>query len=223
VEMLRLAAGSHQMLSRGQGTELLWARDRRVLSSMEILEIFRMKTAPAFEVALRLGACLGGADSEIHEVLQKYSEALGLAYQIADDLEDHSDEGDSHDIDAIRPSLILAIAHKKAFNDAERDLIGDLWCGRAAYGDVRDQVRGILADRGVIEKAEELLEAYKEEAVRSLRFVPNATLKGLLRRVVGKIFTEHLIEGYCSEFEARNATGGAAGAEAPRGSVAAHQ
>ena len=57
----------------------------------------------------------------------------------------------------------------------------------------------------MLEKAEELLEAYKEQAVRSLRFLSNATLKGLLRRVVGKIFGERLIEGYCKEFEARNA------------------
>ncbi len=39
----------------------------------------------------------------------------------------------------------------------------------------------------------------------SLRTLTNPTLKGLLRRVVGKIFPRTLIEGYCSEFEARNA------------------
>lgn len=212
VEMLRLAAQSHQMLSRGQGTELCWARNRTVLSSLEILEIFRMKTAPAFEVALRLGACLGNADAETHDVLCKYSEALGLAYQIADDIEDHSDDGDSHDLHDIRPSLILAIAHKRAAEGPQRDQIAALWQGNVDYDDVRDEVRRLLEERGVLGKAEELLDAYKEEAVRSLRFLPNATLKGLLRRVVGKIFNEQLIEGYCSEFEARNATSRAAGA-----------
>ncbi|MBX3178432.1 MAG: polyprenyl synthetase family protein [Candidatus Hydrogenedentes bacterium] len=221
VEMLRLAACSHETLSRGQGTELCWAENRRVLTSLEILDIFRMKTAPAFEVALRLGACLGGADEETHEVLQKYSEALGIAYQINDDIEDHSDEGDSHDLDAIRPSLILAIAHKRAVEGAQQDLIARLWRGEIPYADVREEVREILEDRGVLEKADDLLAAYKEEAIRSLRFIPNATLKGLLRRVVGKMFSEQLIEGYCSEFEARNATSRAAGPESAPGSVAA--
>ena len=219
VEMLRLAAMSHQMLSRGQGTELCWARNRTVLTSLEILEIFRMKTAPAFEVALRLGACLGQADAETHDVLCKYSEALGLAYQIADDIEDHTDEGDSHDLDAIRPSLIMAIAHKRAPEGPKQEMIADLWCGRLAYAGVRDEVRQLLEERGVLDKAEELLEAYKEEAVRSLRYLPNATLKGLLRRVVGKIFIEQLIEGYCSEFEARNATGRAAGTQPARSGI----
>ena len=40
------------------------------------------------------------------------------------------------------------------------------------------------------------------------------SLKGLLRRVVGKIFNDIELKGWCSEFEARNAAGRAAGAEA---------
>src|SRR6185503_15847456 len=50
--------------------------------AIDVLDIFRQKTAPAFEVALTLGAFLGEADPETHEVLRKYSESLGIAYQI---------------------------------------------------------------------------------------------------------------------------------------------
>jgi hypothetical protein len=46
----------------------------------------------------------------------------------------------------------------------------------------------------------------------------NPTLKGLMRRIVGKIFGEKLIEGYCSEFEARNAASGATGTQSSSGS-----
>jgi len=66
----------------------------------------------------------------------------------------------------------------------------------------------------VVDEARELRIAYEMEAVHSLRPLTNSTLKGLLRRVIGKIFgDEHLIEGYCSEFEARNAAGRASGAQ----------
>ena len=75
------------------------------------------------------------------------------------------------------------------------------------------EVRRILSERGVIEKADDLLTAYREQAIRSLRMLTNPTLKGLLRRVVGKIFGDVLKESYCSEFEARNAAGREAGAE----------
>ena len=210
-EMLRLASASHLTLCQGQGTELSWSRRRSVLTSVQILDIFRQKTAPAFEVALRLGACLGGADEATHEVIQKYSESLGIAYQIRDDLEDHTADGDTNDLENLRPSLILAIAHKRAAAGEETDLIASLWTGEIAYAEAADEVRRILEARGVTDKANDLLEAYKEEATQSLRYLTNATLKGLLRRVVGKIFSEQLIEGYCSEFEARNAASRTAG------------
>jgi geranylgeranyl pyrophosphate synthase len=211
-EMLRLASASHLTLCQGQGTELSWSRRRSVLTSIQILDIFRQKTAPAFEVALRLGACLGGADAATHDVIQKYSESLGIAYQIRDDLEDHTADGDTNDLENLRPSLILAIAHKRAAAGEETDLIASLWTGEIAYAEAADELRRILEARGVTDKANDLLEAYKEEATQSLRYLSNATLKGLLRRVVGKIFSEQLIEGYCSEFEARNAASRTAGA-----------
>ena len=212
-EMLRLAAASHLTLCQGQGAELSWARHRTVLTSMQILDIFRQKTAPAFEVALRLGACLGGADNETHEVIKKYSESLGIAYQIRDDLEDHTADGDSNDLEDLRPSLILAIAHKRAKEGDEKDLVAALWTGEVPYIETSERFQQILDERGVTQKADDLLEAYKEDAIRSLRFLTNSTLKGLLRRVVGKIFSDQLIEGYCSEFEARNAAGRAVGAD----------
>ncbi len=85
-------------------------------------------------------------------------------------------------------------------------------------GPICERLHAALNGCGAIEKAKDLLEAYKEEAIRSLRFLSNPTLKGLLRRVVGKIFGEQLIEGYCSEFEARNAASRAAGPHPPAGS-----
>ena len=57
-----------------------------------------------------------------------------------------------------------------------------------------------------------MLESYKEQAIRTLMDVDNPTLKGLLRRVVSKIFGIE-VKGWCSEFETRNAAGGPARAE----------
>jgi geranylgeranyl diphosphate synthase type II len=38
-----------------------------------------------------------------------------------------------------------------------------------------------------------------------LRDVENPNLKGLLRRVIGKIFNDTEIKGWCKEFEEKNA------------------
>ena len=214
-DMVAVASQGHVTLSRGQGRELWWARDPEPLPSIEVLDIFRQKTAAAFEVALRLGAILGEADDETHDVLRKYSEALGIAYQIKDDIEDFRGDADSDDLEQVRLSLVLAIAHKRT-EGLERERIASVI--RSGAPDVPSDVRSVVTERGVLDKAEDLLEAYKEDAIRSLRFLSSPTLKGLMRRIVGKIFGETLIEGYCSEFEARNAASRATGTESPSGS-----
>lgn len=213
VKMLQAAAAGHVTLCRGQGAELCWTRDKTSLTSLQVLDIFRQKTAPAFEIALQLGALHGGADQDVREVLESYSESLGIAYQIRDDLEDFTGKSDSHDLRDVRPSLILSIAQKLAKAGSERDLLESLWLGTVEFQQVEEELERILKDRGVTEKANELLKAYEEQAVRSLRTLSSPTLKGLLRRVIGKIFGQQLMEGYCSEFEARNVAGGSAGAK----------
>lgn len=215
-EAVAIAAEGHVTLSRGQGRELLWARDPQPQASLQVLDIFRQKTAAAFEVALRIGAALGDADAATHDVLRKYSESLGIAYQIKDDIEDFRGEADSNDLDQVRLSLILTIAHKRA-EGADRERVASAIRSGAAGREA--ELRRIAEEYGVLDKAEDLLAAYREDAVRSLRFLASPTLKGLMRRIVGKIFGETLIEGYCSEFETRNAASRAAGAEAAAGSL----
>lgn len=215
-EAVAIAAEGHVTLSRGQGRELLWARDPQPRASLQVLDVFRQKTAAAFEVALRIGAALGGADAATHDVLRKYSESLGIAYQIKDDLEDFRGEADSNDLDQVRLSLILTIAHKRA-EGADRERVATAIRSGAAGRE--GELLRIAEEYGVLDKAEDLLAAYREDAVRSLRFLASPTLKGLMRRIVGKIFGETLIEGYCSEFETRNAASRAAGAEAAAGSL----
>ena len=217
VAMLAEAVRGHVTLSRGQGAELCWSNAPRPLSSLEVLEIFRQKTAPAFEVALRLGALFAGAEPDVHVVLGEYSESLGIAYQIRDDLEDFTGTSDSDDLADLRPSLILAIAHRRARGGEESARIEALWRREISFEDVRAEVEALLEDREVVKKTRELRDAYKAQAISSLRALTNPSLKGLLRRVIGKIFgDELLIEGYCSDFETRNAAGGAPG-DAPSG------
>jgi geranylgeranyl pyrophosphate synthase len=216
-EMIRVAAQGHRTLSLGQGSELLWARDPQPLKSVEVLEIFRQKTAPAFEVALRLGAVFAGAGDGVTEVLRRYSESLGIAYQIRDDLEDLEATAVATEAAAPRPTLPLAIAWERA-RKGDREAIEALWRRRAGSCSGGAALSGSgLAARlerlGARARAQELLDAYKEEAVRSLRNLENASLKGLLRRVIGKIFNDTEIKGWCHEFEARNAAGRADGAQ----------
>jgi geranylgeranyl diphosphate synthase, type II len=213
--MLTAAAAGHRTLTEGQGAELCWARGPRALSSIEVLDIFRRKTAPAFEVALRVGGALAGADDGVNAVFAKYSEALGIAYQIRDDIED-LEEGDApDDLRALRPALPLAVAleRAKARDDDAHAVVSAAW-RRELEGEALARLSALVHELGAAERSHRLLDSYKEEAVRSLAVLENATLKGLLRRVVGKIFNDIELKGWCSEFETRNAAGRASGAGA---------
>lgn len=219
--MLKIAAEGHRDLSLGQGAELCWQAEPQALRSTQVLDIFRRKTAPAFEVALRIGAIAAGAGQEIQPILQQYSTALGIAYQISDDLSDWFAPGppaagnDNHagksDLEAMRPTLIPALGYEKTHGE-DKTLVKQYWL-RQLPAESLQRLRNIFATAGVEERTRDLLAAYKEEAVRSLRPLENATLKGLLRRVMTKIFNDLEIKGWCREHEAANAAGGAARAE----------
>ena len=155
-----------------------------------MLDIFRRKTSPAFEVALRSAPRSPARARTCATCFASYSEALGIAYQIRDDLEDLTGTDAPDDIAALRPSLPLALGVERAKGQDEDGARGAP--GRLAARHQRRRPRRCA--RGSIELSVEdrcraLLEAYKEQAIRTLPALDEPSLKGLLRRVVGKIFT----------------------------------
>ena len=208
-ELVRIAAEGHRELCIGQGAELAWMQKPSPITADQAIEIFQRKTSPAFEVALTIGAALAGAGADTHQVLRDYSEALGIAYQIRDDLEDLAADA-AEDAGFAAPSLLLALACDKA-KASGRERVMMLWRGGRTNASDRAAFRALLAELGVEDRARALLEAYKEQAIRTLPALQNASLKGLLRRVVGKVFRVE-IKGWCSEFETRDAASRQVGA-----------
>jgi geranylgeranyl pyrophosphate synthase len=211
-DLVRIAAAGHRELCLGQGEELAWMKRPVTLGTDRVLDIFRRKTSPAFQVALSIGAALAGATPETQQVLHDYSEALGIAYQIRDDLEDLSETDATLGSKLDAPSLLLALACDKV-NAAGSERVMASWRGGRTNATDRAAFRALLRELAVEDRAKALLEAYKEQAIRTLPALQNASLKGLLRRVVGKVFRVE-IKGWCSEFETRDAAGRPTGVQA---------
>jgi geranylgeranyl pyrophosphate synthase len=183
VKLLDAAARGHRSLCLGQGSELAWMRTPGPLTIKEVIDIFRMKTAPAFEVALNLGAILAGCDEQVAVALKQYSESLGIAYQIRDDLDDLRSPHKDELFNGKRPSILLALAHEKG-----------------AVGQAPPYEFPSSAVQTEIEAAAwRLMEAYKSQAIASCIALKNAGLKGLLRRVIGKMFNDFEIMGCCDD------------------------
>ena len=202
-EMLLAASIGQRELCRGQGAELIWAKNPTPLKSRQVLEIFRQKTAPAFEVALNLGAAYAGKLSEVADVLKTYSENLGIAYQIRDDMDDLGEDAGENALQQMRPSVLLAVARERAKGD-DKALLESLWSHEDLENIALHKVRQLAHEVEADEKCLLLLETYKDAAVRSLADLENSNLKGLLRRVMGKIFNDLEIKGWCREYEVKN-------------------
>ncbi|MCE5328668.1 MAG: polyprenyl synthetase family protein [Planctomycetaceae bacterium] len=145
--MLLAASNGHRDLCLGQGRELA-ARSTGVpptLPVSDILEIHRMKTAPAFQVALELGAIYAGAGDDVLRALASYSRALGAAYQIHDDLADEADGGLSilPSLAAERPTQDPRAAAEAMLTDFKRQAVEAL--GAIANVALKGLCRRVLA------------------------------------------------------------------------------
>jgi geranylgeranyl diphosphate synthase type II len=103
IEDISAAAGSRGMIE-GQAIDLA-LEGRRAASLSEIENMHSLKTGAMIRTAVTTGARIGGASAEQISALASYAGALGLAFQIRDDLLDldgASDTGKAKGNDARR-------------------------------------------------------------------------------------------------------------------------
>lgn len=115
-DLVAILADAHVRLARGQGAELSWrdAADKR-LSPAEALEIYGLKTSPAFEAALAMGIRLAGIQPADAGAIARYALHVGNGFQVLNDLKDwHGDlENDRRaagDLLGGRPTVMWALA-----------------------------------------------------------------------------------------------------------------
>jgi geranylgeranyl pyrophosphate synthase len=168
-ELVRIAAETHCTLCLGQGDELYGLANGTPFSTREIIENFRRKTAPAFGIALLLGAVAAGADRELLSTLRTFSEALGIAYQICDELDEYT-SGESRDL---RASLLLALANDRS---PEAPLRAD-----------HPQLRQCLDELKAPQQTAQKLDQYRSEAARALNPLKCPRLRSLLRLVTDQM------------------------------------
>ena len=84
------AALAHCELALGQAKEFEALRNND-LKAEDCLEIHRLKTAPAFRVALFAAAIAAGRFDAFRTFFHAFSDKLGVAYQLHDDMEDEGE------------------------------------------------------------------------------------------------------------------------------------
>ena len=183
-EAIRIISRGHRSLSIGQGAELASIRSQEILPGEAMLELFGNKTAAAFRVSLLLGAAIGGASAADLKVLEQFSHAIGIAYQVKDDLADYS--GEKGDIEVRKFSIILSLLAGH-LTQAEKELL----LSAQSPGEFMI-IYGLIDQYDILQQARELLLGYIREAETCLSHLTNLGLKLALHEILGKIFKENI-------------------------------
>lgn len=188
-DVVAMLADAHVRLARGQGAELWW-RDAadKALSVPESLEIYALKTSPAFEAAVACGVRLAGLDPAAAAPLAAYARHVGVGFQILNDLKDwHGDEANDRaaagDLLGGRPTLLWALARQRVaaaelarLADAARGAAGVPGGAAAVIAEARRLYRG--AD--VFGRAASIAEGEREAALEAVRACRLPRLRGVL-------------------------------------------
>jgi geranylgeranyl pyrophosphate synthase len=179
-ESVKIISRGHKNLTIGQGNELIAVKNKEILSLSEILDVFVNKTAAAFNVSLLLGAIVGGANEELLNSLDKFSIAVGIAYQLNDDLTDFG--GNNGDIANRKLSVLLSMLADKLPQEEKCKL------QKACELNDNSTVLEYIERYRIKKETEDLMMTYIQKATSSLESIPNPGLKIALHEVLGKMF-----------------------------------
>lgn len=168
-DILDRMSSAHIRLCDGQGAEMAWQSSPSLeITPLEALQIYALKTSPAFEAALYAGLRMGGPVDEYDEMLTQFSRQVGVGFQILNDLKDWRGDDDNkllagQDALALRPTVLLALALQSA-SDAERDEIEGLLHSEEPAAMRIGRLRRIFERHGIFDKAEALVDKSRARA-----------------------------------------------------------
>lgn len=150
----------------------------------DYLRIIYNKTASLFEAACVSAAISAGVSEDVVKAARDYAVALGLAFQIKDDILDYSGTesvGKPLGVDILEQKITLpllgALNNVSGQKQAEvRGMVKDI-VGRP---ELRDDIVSFVKENGGLEYAKARLEEYVNEAVHALDILPESREKGYL-------------------------------------------
>jgi octaprenyl-diphosphate synthase len=157
----------------------------RLISLDEHFDLIYRKTACLFSTCMRLGAILGNATSEQEDKLALYGRSTGMAFQIVDDVLDHTA---SEDIlgkpvgsDLREGKVTMAVIHAlQRCTPEEREKIQTVMDERAFRSVSHPQILDILNRYGSLEAALARASQFADDARRALCNFPDSEIKRAL-------------------------------------------
>ena len=157
----------------------------RAVSEDEYNELIYRKTACLFEVSMRLGSVLAGASDRVEQCMGAYGHALGLAFQVIDDVLDLTATetvlGKPVASDLREGKATLAIIHSlENGTDEDRDAIEAVLTDQNFERVRHAQILEILERNGSIDYAVNIALGYADTARAALETIPESEYKRAL-------------------------------------------
>tara|TARA_A100001234_G_scaffold220622_1_gene234034 strand:- start:221 stop:1978 length:1758 start_codon:yes stop_codon:yes gene_type:complete len=175
--MVNRLAWMVRRVSEGQQLDIEF-EDRIAVSEEDYFEMIEGKTAVMFLTCAEIGSRMSGADDETIQCMADWGLAVGLCFQLMDDLIDVLSDSDTlgkpAGSDLAQGKRTLMVIHALAQEDSQsqRDLLAVLGKGESATQEEIDVGLKALADLGSIQYARERAEMYHSNAHACLDRLP---------------------------------------------------
>jgi len=148
------------------------------------LKVVRGKTAALFSAAMEVGGVIAGVPEEKVKALYAYGDALGIAFQIVDDLLDYGGTdatGKNVGDDFRERKLTLPVIRAIAEADADERAFWERTIGKGQqdHGDL-DRAMSLLAQHGTMASTRADAIMWADTAKSSLDALPDHALKDML-------------------------------------------
>ena len=183
LRVLDLLIGLTQQMVEGELLQI--QKLGKAVSEAEYYDLIFRKTACLFAVSMRLGAVLAGAGEAEEESLAAYGRAVGLAFQIVDDVLDltATEEvlGKPVASDLREGKATLSVIHSSDHGTAaDRQAIQKVLDDRSFGHVTREQIQDILVRNGSVEYAMTVADRYAKQALQALAPLPDSEYKRAL-------------------------------------------
>lgn len=184
IRVLAILANASATIAEGEVLQLTAAQDLATTEEIYI-KVVRGKTAALFSAATEVGGVIAAAPEPMVQALYTYGDALGIAFQIADDLLDYTGTsaaiGKNVGDDFRERKLTLPLIKAVAKADAEERAF---WVRVIEKGDQRDgdleQALAIMQRHGALEAARADALAWADRARTAIKVLPDHPLRQML-------------------------------------------
>ena len=191
-DLLAILSDAHVRLARGQGAELWWRDVDDEVTSSESLEIYGLKTSPAFEAAVAMGIRLAGLQPQDSLSVSQYALHVGTGFQVLNDLKDwqgdlENDRRVAGDVLGGRPTVMWALALENLERDGRVELLEiKAACSKQRRGSAEDTITAIQSARrlyrqaGVFSKAAAIVANERKLAADAIKDCSYSRLREVL-------------------------------------------